>query len=358
MEVSLAVSELDHDGDAYNDLTREERRQRHLRNQDLLQHLESQNRSLLVSYWKANTPITWGGDTTLHIAAGSSGVKDVLHCIRDGVEVNARNKFGETPLHCAARNGKAANIDILIRARADVDARTLSGKTALHEAALNGENSSIGALSRHDPDLDAVDEDGWTALHEAVRVGSIYCVQALVNNRASVELTNKDGQSPLMLATRLSYSNIITILLQSGSREVQSVPDHNGNTPFMIAAEEANAVILAVLLDHGMMDIDTRNKKGQTALHLAVNSVSWPCVDLLIRARATVDVKDLEGATPLFAALNKFLAEGDMNLRPIVKKLLRAKARVSEGNTETFMSVMTKMQIRIRKKQRERCYVS
>eukprot|EP00960_Hanusia_phi_P059673 764254-Hanusia_phi.AAC.4 len=307
MEVSLAVSELDHDGDAYNDLTREERRQRHLRNQDLLQHLESQNRSLLVSYWKANTPITWGGDTTLHIAAGSSGVKDVLHCIRDGVEVNARNKvfsqdscqsccddlvslqFGETPLHCAARNGKAANIDILIRARADVDARTLvswmSGKTALHEAALNGENSSIGALSRHDPDLDAVDEDGWTALHEAVRVGSIYCVQALVNNRASVELTNKSSDlKSLLPAGRpiAAHAGNSPVIQQHHHQRIKRGPIsarpcvtlcplrfladsvQNGNTPFMIAAEEANAVILAVLLDHGMMDIDTRNKVGST----------------------------------------------------------------------------------------------
>lgn len=70
---------------------------------------------------------------------------DIL--VKNGVDVNVRNKNGETPLLCAIKSteNQRPNVDmvrLLLEYKADVNCRDMWGKSALHYAS-NHNNSTI-----------------------------------------------------------------------------------------------------------------------------------------------------------------------------------------------------------------------
>ncbi|GFS27667.1 tyrosine-protein kinase [Elysia marginata] len=61
-------------------------------------------------------------------------------------------------------------------------------------------------------------------------------------------------------------------------------------------------VTLKILKHHLCPDVDSKNEAGYTALHLATNSDMAEAVSLLLSKGADVNIKDPDGATPLFTA--------------------------------------------------------
>jgi len=104
-------------------------------------------------------------------------------------------------------------------------------------------------------------------------------------------------------------------LLENADIEIQ---DSNGRTPLLVAAQSDNTQALSRLLEAGASPL-SKDKMGQTALHLAVNG-SIKLSSLLIKAKADVNAKNVGGVTPLMLAAGT----GKMEL---VKLLLSAGAR-------------------------------
>ena len=90
------------------------------------------------------------GDITAELleAAKVGETVKVEQLIKQGADVNARNKNGTTALMDAAIEGHAETLKILIDASADVNATQEDGNTALTWAAQKGHTGIVNILKR------------------------------------------------------------------------------------------------------------------------------------------------------------------------------------------------------------------
>ena len=72
----------------------------------------------------------------------NSGKEKVVRVLlRNGADVNSRERDEWTPLHLVAQNGSVQIAEILIQNNATVDAQNKLGKSSLHLAAYFGKSS-------------------------------------------------------------------------------------------------------------------------------------------------------------------------------------------------------------------------
>ncbi|KAJ8873198.1 hypothetical protein PR048_026831 [Dryococelus australis] len=163
-----------------------------------------------------------------------------------------------------------------------------TNKCAVHLAAGVG---NVGALrellSRSNTDYNLEDSHQNTALHyvacaryrDTVSKGRFdECAQLLLNMPAiNVNIVNKDDFTPVQMAARCGNFLVLKVLL--GHKEVKTIPkDSNKNTLLHKLSENPDAAIgnnelieicVILLLSRKDIDINARNSRGNTALHLA-----------------------------------------------------------------------------------------
>ena len=136
--------------------------------------------------------------------------------VRDGADVNARDKNGETPLHLVTDRALA---QALIDAGADITARTRFSSTPLHTACMDDKEEIIECLIHAKADVNALSDDEITPLHLAQ---SAAAVKLLVQNGANLNAQDKYGDTPAMKAVRrfratIDY-NSLGALLDAGAK--------------------------------------------------------------------------------------------------------------------------------------------
>ena len=210
------------------------------------------------------------GNTALHYSAWkNSDVALINFILSKGVDPDKwLNKKGETPLHLAAKN-KGSSIAVfqaLLEAGADPRKRTYNGETFLHYMAKYNQNPrAFKDLLLYDPELMEKDYKGNTPLHYWM---------------------SESNGNPAVLKALLKFS----------SRLYAKVT----------------------------LDINTKNDKEETALHLKAKNTKHPMtaddVKLLARAGADFTATDSKGNTPLhnilqnprpsLSVISALLAEG------------------------------------------------
>jgi Ankyrin repeats (3 copies)/Ankyrin repeat len=119
------------------------------------------------------------GDTPLHAAAAGYRKNIALALIRNGADINARNRRGAGPLHYAADGGP-----VFRRWNPEAQAEMIS------------------LLIKNGASPDMLDKSGVAPLHRAVRQRCPKAVDSLLRNGAAVQLKNKSGSTPLHLAVQ------------------------------------------------------------------------------------------------------------------------------------------------------------
>jgi len=98
--------------------------------------------SVIKSFKGTDTPMTYKNnfrDTLLHFAAKGGQTKAMWYLLREGLDVNAVNKFEETALFMASEEGHLDVVKILCRQKAiNLLHQDKFGDTALHFAAREG----------------------------------------------------------------------------------------------------------------------------------------------------------------------------------------------------------------------------
>ena len=121
-----------------------------------------------------------GAEDSIHIASQMGNIKAVKQHLVDGVDVNAKNRYGSTPLHYAAMEGHKEIVELLISKGADVDAKSNRGTTPLLAASprpspgrapFGGHKEIVEILIANGADVNAKDRDGMTPLFMAAIVG-------------------------------------------------------------------------------------------------------------------------------------------------------------------------------------------
>ncbi len=210
---------------------------------------------------------------------------------------------------CNARSQQTRPIvDLLIERGANV---------GLAEAAMLNDTGRLQVLIGDGTraKLDAADARGWTALHWAAEMGAANAAQLLVAAGANVDAPADDGP-PLERAAHPgpnkpnASSEVIALLRANGAK----VDVH-------MAATLGDSARLADLLDADSSLVNARDGRGATPLYQCAHNLHISCVDLLLQRGADVNVKLLDGQTPISAAVDHMW---DRNGPEVVARLLQA----------------------------------
>ncbi len=208
-----------------------------------------------------------------------------------GVDVNARTKSGRTALHVGSMiDGGHEVVRMLIDAGAVVDAKDENGATPLIEASGALDTRTPRLLLARKADVNVKDRADRTPLITAIVNGSLAGVKLFLKHGADPSVGGIFGLPAIVLAAIKNDTDVFRAI--AGTNVNLKARDGFENTALIWAAasEKANTAIVGDLLKHGV-DVNAKNKLGQTALDLAKLRGNTPVVAMLKQAGATEDAR-------------------------------------------------------------------
>ena len=140
-------------------------------------------------------------------------------------------------------------------------------------------------------------------IHAAAVNGSPETVTYLINKGLNVSLKNDMGQTPMHYAISMRKKNvceILQILLTAPDARVNA-KDRDGDSLLHYAV--CRDIKIVELLIKNKAKIDIRNSWGETPLHTAAEKADIPVIKYLLSHRADIEIKDSLGGTPLKSAI-------------------------------------------------------
>uniref|UniRef100_A0ABD2X6G6 Uncharacterized protein n=1 Tax=Trichogramma kaykai TaxID=54128 RepID=A0ABD2X6G6_9HYME len=268
------------------------------------------------------------GLTHFHVACSAGCDEVVTKFLELGQDPNLLvRKTGDSPLHLAVKNEHEMVALMLLKHGADPNLVNGSSHTPLH---VIGNDDllklvlKIGSDDKHRKvQIDARDKFGYTPLNLAVRYSRRDLAETLLRHGANANSVNVDDSTPLhIIALRKKDDDLAEEFLRICDDVKQTVQvdarNTRGATPLHIALRYGNKITAAALLRRGA-DPNVTCPEGWTPLHFIA---SHPVDDGLVESffktnedlqqKVKVDVANDLGSTPLHFALrhgNKIAAE-------------------------------------------------
>jgi ankyrin repeat protein len=274
------------------------------------------------------------GLAPVHYAVIDNYIGLVIFLLEKDIDLNIKTTSGATALHEAVRVGNMDIIAMLINSGADVNARDAAGNTPLHvgippDAYLD----VLALLLSRGADVNLRDEHGDTPLHIAVMLNRpAESVQLILNSAGDVHIRNINGKTPLYIAVQEHRIALIPLLLAAGSEIFAA--DNNGTTPFDISAKANDGTFNLMITKD---TVNQRDSLGNTMLHSAVLNRARPeQIGRILDQRALVDSRNRDGDTALHIAVR-------MNQREVGEYMLTRGANIfslnSAGESPLFLAL-------------------
>lgn len=217
---------------------------------------------------------------------------------------NARSSVGDTPLYYAQQNKQNEAISVLLTAIMKKDPRG-----ALLSALKQKQSKLVTQIiSEAGFDVNYV-ETGQTPLQVACAYADVESVKKLLESGADAKynLPKETESSRLRIFTmgrgyedrREGYARKPCLHALASSVVYWQTHNHEKERQAKLADFQK---IFSILIDQGL-DVNQRDKDGDTSLHHAANSPFM--INLLLDAGAEPNAKDRSGRTPLFYAKSK-----------------------------------------------------
>ena len=217
-----------------------------------------------------------------------------------GADLKVQNPAGDNLLFRAVNSGNLETIDVLLGHGFDVGMKNSWGGTPAIYAARTGNVDVIKFLASRGADLKAVNGN-FTLLHEAVFSGRTEAVEYFLDQGLDVNAHFGEGITPLLLAVDVGNIPGALTLVRRGA-DINAA-DKNGITVFRYAvmkgATELIAQAIAKKSDLSAADART----GKTVLHEAALRGYSAIVGDLLKAGTDKNAKDNKGRTALSYAL-------------------------------------------------------
>jgi ankyrin repeat protein len=266
---------------------------------------------------------SYGGLTPLLYASREGCLDCVSYLVERGAKINMTDPEGVTPLITAIANMHFDAAKILIEAGANPDKWDWWNRTPLYLAA------DVNTLPRGGR-ADSPSTDETTSLeivelllkrgaNPNIQVSLLVPFRQVGADRG-VDLLLTTGVTPLLRAAKALDAPAVKLMMEYGGDP--NLAQVKGITPFMAAAGMGSVdadtrgrydtpdtalrsvETLRILLDKGG-DINSRDARGQTALHAAAFWGWNDAVQFLVSRGADVNAKDLKGMVPIDNAMGR-----------------------------------------------------
>ena len=281
------------------------------------------------------------GRTAVYWAAvcSSMEVLDYLSNLEDATQhglINAPDVDSASPLHVALRKQNVRTAERLVELGADIYSRTASGQSPLHYAVRHAPDATSMLLQRGAL-LQETSSNGRNALLWACVLGDKKCVSTLLQANTDICVKDNIDATPLHLLVQFSPEplNAAKLLLEHGALPDEA--DTNGVTPLHISIERRHFAVAELLLLRGanakktsilersvlqiaashpdcpdrlwalLGDVNTLDKNGQGALHLAAKSQRITEVENLLAHGADTELRNTTSETALHLAIRHFV---------------------------------------------------
>jgi ankyrin repeat protein len=251
------------------------------------------------------------------------------------------NRLGNTALHFAIREQfETVAEELLKREDVDVNVKNNCNQTALHLASrlIHMTNDLFKVILEKSTDANAQEEDGDTALHLAIMYKSETALKELFKRgEIDFNLNNNKNQTALHLASEWKDMpiDLFGVILEK-STDVNA-QDKNGCTALQCAIVKKCEAMIKELVNHKVdVDVNLKNHKNQTALHLASEWKDMP-IDLfrvILEKTTDVNAKDKGGLTAFHLAIFN-------ESKTAVEELLRREDVEKFQNYSYFISVLS-----------------
>lgn len=171
----------------------------------------------------------------------------------------------------------------------------------LIHAVHKGDKDFVKSLILAGADLNAWDVDGYTALMYAAREGNKEIVDVLLSAQANLNVKNDTdtGLTALMYAIDNGHQDIVEAFITEQAD--LSIQDQQGYTALIHAINSNHSMISLLAKDRASLEL--KNYSGNTPLMFAVKEMDLEAVEDLLRAQANPNTYDREDTTPLIWAL-------------------------------------------------------
>ena len=324
--------------------------------------------AILQNYYEANRNVPYlNGNLPVHLEA-KFGSSDVFRLLvkYDAVSFEFRNNsHNENALHIAAKNnhsefiktyleyeqGYMSNLeeDELPNYTPSVQCLNCAGQTPLVVAIINENLKCVEQLAASkDIDLRLKDQNGYSVYHTCAQKNNVEALRFLLKRKdpkfvEPLFMKSIKNETPVHLASANGSIEIIKLIMSKlsegfGSKDAYvTEKDGENQTCLHLACVHGFFNIVEYLIVDLKMSflLESRDKNGNTALHLASSKGYLPIVNVLLQCGANLETKNDEGCTALELSCsngffdcaksiaNRYVATNSKNIGPELSKSLQ-----------------------------------
>ncbi|XP_046547141.1 putative ankyrin repeat protein RF_0381 [Haliotis rubra] len=248
------------------------------------------------------SPVDGDKETILHVACEGGNVEIIKYLLKhDIVNINCQDGKGWTPIMHAAMSGHKGVFDVLVEGGADLSLVGDYKMNTLYAACKGGNVEITQYLLKHDiVNIDCQDGKGWTPIMHAAMSGHKGVFDVLVDEGADLSLLCDDKETILHVACEGGNVEIIKYILKHDIVDIGS-RDANGWTPLMYGVSNGNEDVFDVLVEAGA-DLSLVTNDNETILHVACVWGSFGITKyLLTHEIVDIDSRDNNGLTAVMA---------------------------------------------------------
>lgn len=242
--------------------------------------------------------------TPLFYAIKKNNIDIAKILIENGADINTKDRYHVSPIHFVVENYYIDMLKLLIEKGVDINDNYRRRRyVPLHIAVYKGNFNIVQLLIDNHACLNVKNDDGDTALHHALKYKQPDIAKLLIENDIDLSMKNSSLDTYLHCAIYYRYSDIARILIEKGV-DIDAINSYK-YTPLIFAIKERNIDIARLLIAKNAKTYITTGYLCETALHKAIYYGNISIIKLLVEKSIDINIKNKEGDTYLHYAVYK-----------------------------------------------------